>query len=99
MKVDAIFVRYLMPHFVKDEFGTPDANACTCLFNTIDDIVLMAGQRCVDPEVVGDDEYYDAEKDEIVTPFAIVQQFLLTGGNNVGGDSAGDILMKRISFS
>mmetsp|Transcript_11566 Transcript_11566/g.24382 ORF Transcript_11566/g.24382 Transcript_11566/m.24382 type:complete len:997 (-) Transcript_11566:55-3045(-) len=99
MKVDAIFLRYLMPHFVKDEFGTPDANACTCLFNTIDDIVLMAGQRCVDPEVVGDDEYYDAEKDEIVTPFAIVQQFLLTGGNNVGGDSAGDILMKRISFS
>ncbi|KAL7469690.1 hypothetical protein ACHAXS_011234, partial [Conticribra weissflogii] len=103
MKVDAIFLRYLIPHFVKDEFGTADANACTCLFNTIDDIMLKAGQRCVDPEVVGDDEYYDAEKDEIVTPFAIVQHFLLTGGSYVAdddrGDDAGELLMKRISFS
>ncbi|KAL3762862.1 hypothetical protein ACHAWU_001009 [Discostella pseudostelligera] len=75
MKVDAVFLRYIIPHFVKDEFGTSDQNACSCLFNTIDDIMLKAGQRCFDHEVTNDDEYYDVEKDEIFTPYQLVQRF------------------------
>ena len=102
MKVDAIFLRYLLPHYVKDEFGTPEASACTCLFNLIDDIMLIAGQRCVDPEIVGDDEYYDAEKDEIVSPYWIVQQFLSTDQEGKGQQDFGrnntESVMKRISF-
>lgn len=96
MKVDAIFMRYLLPHFVKDEFGTPEAIACTCLFNIIDDIMLKAGQRCVDPEVVGDDDYYDAEKDEIVTPYFLVRQFLLRDEQE---DEADISVLKRVTFS
>ncbi|KAL7514554.1 hypothetical protein ACHAXN_013353 [Cyclotella atomus] len=93
MKVDAILIRYFLPHFVKDEFGTPEANACTSLFNILDDIMLKAGQRCVDPETVGDDDYYDAEKDEIVTPYFLVRQFL---SSNSDGEASS--VMKRIAF-
>jgi len=92
MKVDAVLLRYLVPHYVKDVYGTPEANACTGVCNAIDDVMLNAGQRCVDPEVIGDDEYYDAEKDEIVTPFQLVQQFLF---NNDGDEN----VIERISFS
>eukprot|EP00984_Skeletonema_dohrnii_P035450 scaffold35188_cov222-Skeletonema_dohrnii-CCMP3373.AAC.2 len=92
MKVDAVLLRYLVPHYVKDVYGTPEANACTGVCNAIDDVMLNAEQRCVDPEVIGDDEYYDAEKDEIVTPFLLVQQFLF----NDDGDQN---VMERISFS
>ena len=91
MKVDAVLLRYLVPHYVKDVYGTPEANACTGVCNAIDDVILHVGQRCVDPEVIGDDEYYHAEKDEIVTPFQIVQQFLF---NNDGAEN----VMERISF-
>ena len=92
MKVDAVLLRYLAYHYVKDIYGTTEANALTCVCNAIDDVMLNAEQRCVDPEVIGDDEYYDAEKDEIVTPFMLVQQFLF---NN---DEDGNV-MERISFS
>ena len=93
MKVDAILMRYLLTHFVKDEFGTPEANACTSLFNILDDIMLKAGQRCVDTEVVGDDDYYDADKDEIVTPYYLVRQFLMSDD-----DEDRSSVMKRIAF-
>lgn len=96
MKVDAILIRYLLPHYVNDVFGTPEANACTSLFNILDDVMLKAGQRCVDPEVVGDDDYYDAEKDEIVTPYFLVRQFLMPDEQEEEG---GVNVMKRISFS
>jgi len=92
MKVDAVLLRYLLPHYVKDVYGTPDANAFTSVCNAIDNVMLNAEQRCVDPEVIGDDEYYDSEKDEIVTPFLVVQQFLFS---NDGDES----VMERISFS
>ena len=92
MKVDAILIRYLLPHFVKDEFGTPEANACTSLFNILDDIMLKAGQRCVDPDVVGDDDFYDADKDEIVTPYYLVRQFLISENADES------TVMKRIAF-
>jgi len=91
MKVDAIFLRYIIPHYVKDEFGTSEANACTCLFNTIDDIMLKAGQRCFDHEVTNDDDYYDVEKDEIFTPYQLVQRFL------EGGQESSS--MKRVAFA
>ena len=89
MKVDAIFLRYILPHYVKDEFGTPQANACTCLFNSIDDIMLKVGQRCFEHEEINDDDYYDVEKDEIFTPYQLVQRFLEGEPEN----------MKRIVFS
>ena len=92
MNVDAILIRYLLPHFVKDEFGTPEANACTSLFNILDDIMLKAGQRCVDPDVVGDDDFYDADKDEIVTPYYLVRQFLMSE------NAEESTVMKRIAF-
>ena len=76
MKVDAIFMRYIVPHYVKDEFGTPEQNACSSVFTVIDDIMLKAGQRCFDHEVTNDDDYYDVEKDEIFTPFQLVECFV-----------------------
>mmetsp|Transcript_13362 Transcript_13362/g.29025 ORF Transcript_13362/g.29025 Transcript_13362/m.29025 type:complete len:1129 (-) Transcript_13362:141-3527(-) len=90
MKVDAVFLRYIISHYVKDEFGTPEQNACSCLFNTIDDIMLKAGQRCFDHEVTNDDDYYDVEKDEIFTPYQLVQRFC---------EAEQDDVMKRVAFS
>merc|ERR1711957_447109 len=88
MKVDAIFLRYILPHYVKDEFGTSETNARTCLFDCIDDIMLKVGQRCFDHEITNDDDYYDVEKDEIFTPYQLVQQFLKGEHGN----------MKRVAF-
>ena len=88
LKVDAVFLRYIIPHYVKDEFGTSEQNACSCLFNTIDDVMLKAGQRCFDHEVTNDDDYYDVEKDEIYTPFQIVQRYC----------ESDEQVIKRVSF-
>ncbi|EJK68562.1 hypothetical protein THAOC_10247, partial [Thalassiosira oceanica] len=88
VKVDAVFLRYVVPHFVRDDFGTPEANACSCVFNAIDDLVLRAGQRTFDDEVIGDDNYYDVEADEIYTPFQLVQAFVEREG-----------VMKRAAFT
>jgi len=88
VKVDAVFLRYVVPHFVRDDFGTPEASACACVFNAIDDLVLRAGQRTFDDEVIGDDNYYDVEADEIYTPFQLVQAFVEKEG-----------VMKRAAFS
>lgn len=73
LKVDAVFLRYIIPHFVRDEFGTVEHNACSSLFNAIDDIMLKAGQRCFDHETINDDDFYDVEKDEIFTPYQLVK--------------------------
>lgn len=78
MKVDALFLRYIIPHYVKDEYGTPEQNACSCLLNTIDDIMRRTGQRCFEYEAALDDDYYDVEKDEIFTPYQLVQKFCVT---------------------
>lgn len=91
LKVDVVFLRYVMPHFVSDEFGTPEAHCRSSLFNIMDDAMLQAGQRCFDHEVTGDDDYYDVNRDEIVTPYQLVQQFI------EGGD--GEDVMKRVAFS
>ncbi|KAL9186515.1 hypothetical protein ACHAXT_005753 [Thalassiosira profunda] len=91
LKVDVVFLRYVMPHFVTDEFGTPEAHCRSSLFNIMDDAMLQAGQRCFDHEVTGDDDYYDVNRDEIVTPYQLVQQFI------EGGD--GEDVMKRVAFS
>ncbi|KAL7538342.1 hypothetical protein ACHAXR_008500 [Thalassiosira sp. AJA248-18] len=90
MKVDAVFLRYIIPHYVKDEFGTTEQNACSSVFNIIDDVMLKTGQRCFDHEVTNDDDYYDADKDEIFTPYQLVQSFVY-GEENV--------VMKRVAFS
>ena len=75
MKVDVLFLRYIIPHYVKDEYGTPEQNACSSLLNTIDDIMRRTGQRCFEYEAALDDDYYDVEKDEIFTPYQLVQKF------------------------
>ena len=41
--------------------------------------------------MTGDDDYYDVNRDEIVTPYQLVQQFI------EGGD--GEDVMKRVTFS
>ena len=87
LKVDAIFLRYIIPHYVNDEFGTDDANACSSLLNIIDDVMLKAEQRCLDHEVTSDDDYYDVKKDEIYTPFQIVQRYCNA-----------DKVVKKVSF-
>lgn len=94
VKVDAILLRHAIPHFVIDVVGLKgEASACTSLFNSINDVMLKAGQRCVDQECVGDDEYYDPVTDEIVSPFSIVQRCL---SSEYGVEQ--ERVLKRISF-
>lgn len=87
MKVDALFLRYVIPHYVKDEYGTPEQNACSSLLNTIDDIMRRTGQRCFEYEAALDDDYYDVVKDEIFTPYQLVQKF------------CGSETMNKVAFS
>jgi len=76
MQVDVEFFRHMVPHYVKDDFMDDGTNGRTSLYNLLNDAMLNAGQRCLDPECVGVDEYYDSERACIVTPISIVREFM-----------------------
>jgi len=47
------------------------------LFTLLDEILLNAGERCVDTECIDAERYYDANTGEVATPLSIVEDFMV----------------------
>jgi len=67
LQVDTEFLNLLIPHYVDRDFSpNGNNNACSALSNLLDDVMLNAGERCLDGAEVDD---YRQEAKEVVRRF------------------------------
>lgn len=64
IQVDAEFLKYMLPHYISQDYAT-DLNAL------INDLVMNAGERCLDSECVGVNEFFDEVRSKILSPLSI----------------------------
>eukprot|EP00545_Synedropsis_sp_CCMP1620_P013206 CAMPEP_0119005550 /NCGR_PEP_ID=MMETSP1176-20130426/1791_1 /TAXON_ID=265551 /ORGANISM="Synedropsis recta cf, Strain CCMP1620" /LENGTH=1090 /DNA_ID=CAMNT_0006957377 /DNA_START=16 /DNA_END=3288 /DNA_ORIENTATION=+ len=76
LQVDAILLRYLLPHYVKDDVHEEGTNAKTILENVLNDVMANAGARCKDFDCVGQDKVYNPMTGETTTLQSIVRDFM-----------------------
>lgn len=76
LQVDVLFVRFLLPHYVKDDMLAEGSNWCTILDNVLNDVMQNAGERCNDVECLGQDKFYDPTMGESVTLQSIIRDFM-----------------------
>jgi hypothetical protein len=85
LQVDVEFLRQLVPHYVKEE--DEGGYTCASLYTLLTDIMLSAGERCVEVDCVGTDEFYDPVHGIMLSPRSIVRTFMQAdtteGGQNV----------------
>jgi hypothetical protein len=85
LQVDVEFLRQLVPHYVKEE--DDGGYTCASLYTLLTDIMLSAGERCVEVDCVGMDEFYDPVNGIMLNPRSIVWAFMQAdtaeGGQNV----------------
>jgi len=72
LQVDVEFLKILLPHYVEEESAYMEE-----LQAVLGDVVLNAGERCVDVECVGVTEYYDEARGKVLTPTSIAIGFLV----------------------
>ena len=75
MQTNCEFLRHLLPHYVADETLADGTNPLSGLSNLLNDVMLNVGDRCVDVECVGVNEYYDEARRTISTPLGIARRF------------------------
>ena len=76
LQVDVLFIRFLLPHYVKDDMLGEGSNWCTILDNVLNDVMQNAGERCHDVECLGQDKFYDPTTGESVTLQSIIRDFM-----------------------
>lgn len=76
VQVDILFLRYLLPHYVKDENIGEDINGLSVLNNVLNDAINNAGERCLDLDCVGQDKIYDPVSGESITLQSIIRNFM-----------------------
>jgi hypothetical protein len=88
LQVDVLFIRFLLPHYVKDDVLAEGSNWCSILDNVLNDVMQNAGERCNDVECLGQDKFYDPTTGESMTLQSIVRDFMRDG--RVRGDVQGN---------
>mmetsp|Transcript_14153 Transcript_14153/g.20904 ORF Transcript_14153/g.20904 Transcript_14153/m.20904 type:complete len:1048 (+) Transcript_14153:74-3217(+) len=76
MQVDVLFLRFLLPHYIKDEKIGDDKNGLTLLNNVLNDAINNTGERCIDLDCVGQDKMYDPVSGESITLQSIIRTFM-----------------------
>jgi hypothetical protein len=71
IQVDVEFLKYLLPHYISE-----DSTEIESLQTVLNDIVLNAGERCIEMEVVGVTEYYDEAMGKVMSPLSIALGWL-----------------------
>lgn len=71
IQVDVEFLKYMLPHYLAE-----DSSESETLQKTLDEIVLSAGDRCIDVECVGVNEYYDEAMNKVMSPLSIALGWL-----------------------
>jgi hypothetical protein len=76
LQVDLVLLRYLLPHYVKDDVVGEGTNAKTILENVLNDVLTNAGERCKDFDCVGQDKFYNPTTGDTTTLQSIVRDFM-----------------------
>lgn len=71
IQVDVEFLKYLLPHFVSE-----DSAEFEILCTLLNDLLLNAGERCLDSTFVGAMEYYDEAMNRVISPLLIALRWL-----------------------
>jgi hypothetical protein len=71
IQVDVEFLKYLLPHFLSEDSAEFEM-VCTLL----NDLLLNAGERCLDSRFVGAIEYYDETMNRVISPLLIALRWL-----------------------
>ena len=90
LQVDVLLLRYLLPHYVKDEALGEGAHYLTILDNVLNDIMQNAGERCNDVECLGQDSFYNPTSGEWTTLKSIIRNFMSDEGIEDGQNGVGD---------
>jgi len=84
IQVDVLFLRFLLPHFVKDDLIGEGKNGRTVLDNVLNDVVNNAGERCLDLDCVGQDTIYNPVNGESTTLQSIIRDFMMDNDQGEG---------------
>jgi hypothetical protein len=75
LMVDVEFMKFLVPHFVRDEFMTEGSNALAVLIRLLDDVIQTARERCSDKDGI------DNVGDSLVNQArSVVREFMTDNG-------------------
>lgn len=89
IQVDIEFLKYLLPHYVGED--SPEMESVQTVLS---DVVLNAGERCMDADCVGISEYHDEAMGKVMTPLSIALSWL-TEEEAAGGRGALDQFVIR----
>eukprot|EP00542_Grammatophora_oceanica_P007616 CAMPEP_0194059324 /NCGR_PEP_ID=MMETSP0009_2-20130614/68720_1 /TAXON_ID=210454 /ORGANISM="Grammatophora oceanica, Strain CCMP 410" /LENGTH=489 /DNA_ID=CAMNT_0038709841 /DNA_START=75 /DNA_END=1544 /DNA_ORIENTATION=+ len=74
LQLDVAFLRFVLPHYVKDDLeGT---NSQTILENVLTGALSEAGTRCRDPDCAGQETFYDPVTGESQSIRSILRQYV-----------------------
>ena len=68
MQIDVELLKLLLPHYISSDYSSHGNNACTSLSNLLGDVMMNAGDRCVEAEL-GDDENVRRQSRDCVREF------------------------------
>ena len=61
LHVDVAFLRHLIPHYISDDYDFEGTNANIMVGNILSDVMTAAGERCVDEDCIGSEQFNDTE--------------------------------------
>jgi len=76
LQVDIALLRHMIPHYIKDDFDFEGTNACVMVENVLNDVMTTAGERCVDEECIGSEEFRDTADGITKNPLDVVRLFM-----------------------
>lgn len=76
LQVDVALLRHMIPHYIRDDFDFEGTNACAMVENILNDVMTAAGERCIDEECIGCEEFRDTADGATRTPLDIVRFFM-----------------------
>jgi len=90
IQVDVLFLRFLLPHYVKDDLIGEGKNGRTVLDNVLNDVVDNAGERCLDLDCVGQDKIYNPVNGESITLQSVIRDFMMDNDQEEGDKQKGN---------
>jgi hypothetical protein len=95
LQVDVLLLRYLLPHYVKDDFLDEGSNGRTILDNVLNDVMHNAGERCSDLDCVGQEKFYNPTTGETTTLQSIIRNFMSDEGGQTEQKTDGDVVEEK----
>lgn len=81
LQVDVALLRHMIPHYIREDFLANGTNACVSMESILDDVMTNAGERCIDDDCIGNEEFQDTMSGATKTPLDIVRLFMTQDGD------------------